>query len=48
MCGATVHSETAVLQLASSYVLEREYLLQCARTPPRIALSLLEKQVVPS
>ncbi len=46
MCGATVRTENAVAQSLSTYVLEREYLMQCARAHPRIALGILEKQVL--
>jgi CRP-like cAMP-binding protein len=45
--GADTYREDAISQSASVYVVERDSLIQCARTHPRIALGLIEKHVVP-
>jgi len=42
---AGTYREDAISRSASVYVVERDYLMQCARTHPRIALGLIEKHV---
>jgi hypothetical protein len=44
--GSGIYGEDAVSQSASVYIVAHDYLMQCARTHPRVALGLIEKQVV--
>jgi Cyclic nucleotide-binding domain len=45
--GTDTYREDAISRSASVYVVERDYLMQCVRTHPRMALGLIEKHVVP-